>query len=61
MIEGVDCSLDDAVFVQVSLRMKHDYRNIISAAASTGDRSAASPTDNIVWLEHLVYINLSVH
>jgi len=41
------------------MRMKHDYCNIISAAA--GDRSAAvSPTDNIVWLEHIVYIDLSI-
>jgi len=41
--------------------MKHDYRNIISAAASTGDRSlAASTSDNIVWLEHVVYIDLTI-
>jgi len=42
--------------------MKHDYRNIISAATPTGDRSStASPDDNIVWLEHLVHIDLSIH
>jgi len=41
--------------VQVSLRMKHDYHNIISATAA----SAASPNDNIVWLEHLIHIDLS--
>ena len=34
--------------------MKHDYRNIISAAAA--DKQAAN--DNIVWLEHQVNINL---
>jgi len=40
----------------VSLRLKHDYHNIISSAAAT---AAASPGDNIVWLEHLIHIDLS--
>jgi len=41
--------------------MKHDYHNIISATAASSDQlSSASPSDNIVWLEHLIHIDLSV-
>jgi len=39
--------------------MKHDYRNIMSAATPTGGQSSVN--DNIVWLEHTVLIDLSVN
>jgi dynactin-4 len=49
--------------VKVSFRMKHDYRNIVSSSAAatpTGDKASLfGPSDNIVWLEHVLCIDLS--
>jgi hypothetical protein len=53
------------MILQISFRMKHDYRNIVSgtstaAATPTSEKlpTGFSSNDNIVWLEHELRLNL---